>query len=161
MIDDYVEKRETTGRDAAVKYLGKWFNFKFTTDKYNRVDFLAEKKKDDNQLYVGEIKAFLSGYERNSTKYPDYRIDFIKLYYIKKRAIDKSYETNKNVTPLLIVFFSDKGYVWDLNKVEWEKTWKWKDGDKGHNRYGQEGNKENDLQAFLNFNEASYIIEYE
>lgn len=95
------------------------------------------------------------------TNTPDYQIDYLKLYNIKKRAQNKSYETKKNVTPLLMVFFSDKAVVWDLNKTKWEDSWEWKWGDKGHGKYGEANNKEWDLQAHLKINDAIYVKEYE
>lgn len=149
--DEYAAYGEHIGRDLAVKYLSKCIDFNFTTGKYTEVDFYGTSKRQDKG-YVGDIKQYMNpDHPRNSDKFPDYQIDFNKLFHIKKEAI------NNNLTPLLIVFFTNELVVWDLSNIKWEERWYWKQVNKKGGAYGE---KEWELQTKLYLTEATYRKTY-
>lgn len=149
--DIFVQSKETKGRNLAVEYLSYCIVFTFTEDKFNNVDFFGQSTTKGKN-YVGDIKAYTNPKRpRPSTKYSNYQIDYDKLRHIKKEAL------NKKMTPLLVVFFTDKLVVWDLTNIPWEDRHKWvlvsKDDD---NDYEE---KEIELQTYLYFPEACYSID--
>lgn len=150
--DEYAAYGEQIGRHLAVKYLSKSIDFKFTTGKYTEVDFYGTSKRQDKG-YVGDIKQYMNPkFPRRSDKFPDYQIDFNKLYHIKKEAV------NNNLTPLLVVFFSDIMVVWDISKVNWEDRWYWEKVNKKGGEYKK--TIEWELQTKLYVKEAVYTRAY-
>lgn len=146
---DFAQRNENKGRDLAVNNL-PYMHFTFTTGKYDRVDFFSETEKGK---YVGDIKSYTDPqHERRSDKFPDYQIDHNKLFSIKREAL------NNDRTPLLIVFFSDKMVIWDLNEVDWETRFKWVRCNKKGGNYGE---KDWDGQTYLHISEAKVVKDYD
>ena len=87
---------------------------------------------------------------RTHNQYKNYQIDFNKCREVVKRAKnDKDGER----LPLLLAYFTDYLFVWNLNDTGWEKTATWVYGNKEGVNYGE---KEWDVQAYLEFDDAIY-----
>lgn len=120
----------------------------FSDGEYDRtdgyiLDFLHEKRYEIETKWYGDEKN-----KRNSTKFPDYQIDFEKIENLEKKAQEN------NSIPLLIVFFSNELIVWNTRKCDWKSTKKMVKTNKYGGRYGAE--KENTIQVFFNFSDAIY-----
>ena len=106
-------------------------------------------QNNTDKTYLVEIKDLTnSGYERPSTKYPDYQIDYDKIDYLVTKAEEEGR------TPILYVRFSDKTFVWVLTDIPYKERRRlvWTN-DNGVD-YGK--TKSLTPQTYLNFVEATW-----
>lgn len=149
MNSDNYKKKETQGRRHFKSDLGDKYIMVFTSDPYSKHDVEMTARTHTDKTYLGEIKDLTnSGYERPSTKYPDYQIDYDKIDYLVTKAEEEGR------TPILYVRFSDKTYVWVLTDIPYKERRRlvWTN-DKGVD-YGK--TKSLTPQTYLNFVEATW-----
>lgn len=165
-IDKDVAKCEERGRERMVKVL-KWFYpwityiFDFTKEQKNPVDFWSTATTNSKkQTYVGDVKAYLDEEHPRTLygipgkpDYPDYKINYQKLYNIKKRALN---DKTGNRTPILVAVFPNQVAIWDLNKADWETSGTWDLVNKTGVDYGKE--KVYEYVAHLQYKDA--LIKY-
>lgn len=147
---EYCENGEKIGRNLMKNLFNNTdkYRFYFSDYKFDEVDFIMMNLKD-SKIYAGDIKAYRNpDYPRNSDKFHDYQIDYSKLEFIEDRA------KMINATPILVVFFTDKTVIWDLNKIDWKTNTQIKLTNSKGGLYGLK--KDNNLQAYLNLDEAIY-----
>lgn len=119
----------------------------YTTDTYNRIDGILIDWNTAQITHIIETKAYR--YERPSTKYEDFQIDYDKL-----EALEEYSHKYNNAKPLLLCFFTNELVVWDISIIDWRKTKKWvMTNDKGIN-YG--ASKSKSPQAYLKLEDAIY-----
>lgn len=111
MVDEY-NKCEDIGREKFKSMFNNYYLMEFDERKYGEYDVLATGKTKDEPTYVIEIKNYV--YPRNSDKFADYQLDWRKLYYLEKAAMERG------STPILIVFFTDRCVAWDISKINWK-----------------------------------------
>lgn len=148
MDSDY-KKRETQGRRHFKSDLGDKYIMVFTSDPFAKHDVEMTARTHTDKTYLGEIKDLTnSGYERPSTKYPDYQIDYLKIDYLVTEAL------SRGRTPILYVRFTDKTYVWDLKDIPYKERMKMVyTNDKGID-YGR--TRSLTAQTYLHFDEAAW-----
>ena len=152
MADRTFSECELLGRNKCTEYFPE-YTYDYTQDPYCPYDFTSTATTNPDRTYVGEIKYYIedksSEYYRPHDKFKDYQIDYDKLKKVETEALAR------NGVPVLVVFFSDSTYVWNLTEdKEWEdnKRWVWTNAE-GVN-YGR---KTLSLQSYLNFNKAIYV----
>lgn len=111
MVDEF-RKCEDIGRERFKSMFSKFYRYEFDSRKYGEYDVLATGKTLSEPTYVIEIKNY--NYPRRSDKFADYQLDWRKLYYLEKAAMER------NSIPILIAFFTDKCVVWDISKIDWK-----------------------------------------
>lgn len=141
------EKCESIGRKAVIDLFGKYYNFSFTEDPYNRVDFYATGHTLNMPEYVGDVKYYVL--ERSFHKFSNYMIDYEKLKEIVDRA------TKEGRVPILICFFTDYTVVWNLKDIPFKSRAEWRWVNKDGQNYGTE--KEWSYMTYLYENEAVWI----
>lgn len=149
-MSEYIMK-DNYGRILMIVYFPN-YRFDFASRVHDRVDIKSMVNIDNpDERFVGDIKTYDDpAHPRNSDKFPDYQVDYDKLKSIKKEAKKKGFE------PLLVVFFTDRLIIWNLNKSTWESTAKWVLANKDGCNYGK---KEWDLQAYLYLKDAVLNVE--
>lgn len=151
------QKCERKDRQQYFNDFSKYYKIEFTQGDYDRVDFYQTALTQDTRVYVGELKAYFNeAHPRFSDKFPDYQLDFSKIYELVKAAKNKG----QSCTPLLVVYFTNELVIWDLSKIPFEQLIaraKWINGNKSGVNYGE---KEWDLQTYLYIEESVYRKPY-
>lgn len=145
---NYYQDCERKDAEMFRKYLGHRIEI-LEAVEYSRHDYIGREINNHAIQYIIEMKGYFKDeHPRPSTKFHNYQIDYVKLLEVKKLA------KNTNRTPLLVAFFGDGIYMWNLDKCNWETTPEWKKGDKGGGDYN---GKEWDLQAYLEFSDGEFF----
>lgn len=131
--DKRFSKAEEEGRKRFYEDFNKANDITFTEAAYCPVDAVSVAKKGGHKCVV-ELKCYCDpAHPRNHDKFQDYQIDFGKCFNVVKAA------EQENAEPLLVVYFSDKRVIWNLNKSDWKDRGDWVWTNENGQEYGKYG----------------------
>ena len=142
------KESEETGRYEFMRLFSADYLMEFTTERYDRADVRTTAITDMNSIALVEIKHYNK--PRPYNKFPNYQIDYDKLQSLVEMA------EKEGRKPVLVVFFSDYVYIWDLSRANWRNTRKMVNVSAyGGENYGKV--KEETTQAYLEFDEGTRL----
>lgn len=124
-INQIVKIKEDKGRELFYFAFKDDYRMDFTEDKNCPYD-ATSTGKTNGDMWLVEIKCYIGGeYARPYNKinprtgkpYPNYQIDYEKLVKVSDLA------HQRNHIPILVVFFTDRMLIWNLDKVDWQSTY--------------------------------------